>query len=351
MTESEEDEEEKAIDVETTGDASDENMELLAELSAEDKKKGKKEKKEKKKKAKGKKAAAEGDEEGENEGAAKKKKKKPKKEKKVKEADEEEVRTEAGKKLSKKKVIPVILSCMTILLCIIVFTIVLPEHMQKRDARIAYDMGNYEAVYDLLYGKDLNEDEEVILHKTTLILKMERKIKSYYNYMKLNGRELEALNALVQGAALYYELLPEAEEYHVTGEIGEKYQQILAILSERYNLSEADVMDIIYSEDDIIYTQKITAVLFGAVVSAEDTADEMADVLPEEQEILDGLPEETEDMVTDDIVTDDILNGSSDGMAEENAAGENAAPENADAASGEEVKYIEPVSVEVHQNN
>ena len=63
------------------------------------------------------------------------------------------------------------------------------------------------------------------------------------------------------------------------------------------------------------------------------------------------FPEETEDLVTDDIVTDDILNGSSDGMAEENAAGENAAPENADAASGEEVKYIEPVSVEVHQNN
>ena len=308
-------------------------------------------KEKKEKKEKGKKAAAEGDEDGENEGTAKKKKRKPKKEKKVKEANEEETRAEDGKKLSKKKVIPVILSCATILLCVIVFTIIIPDNMQKRDARVAYDMGNYETAYDLLYGKNLNEEEEVILHKSTLIMKMERKINSYYNYLKLNGKELEALNALVQGAALYYELLPEADEYFVTDEIGEKYQQILSILSEQYNLSEADVMDIIYSEDDVVYTQKITSVLDGTVPSAEETGG-VADVLPEEQEILDGLPEET-DVTTDDILnspSEETLNGS--GADDSNSADSSPnGTEEGTVGPGSEVKYIEPVSVEVHQNN
>lgn len=85
------------------------------------------------------------------------------------------------------------------MLCIIVFTIIIPDHMQKRDARIAYDMGNYQDVFDLLYGKDLNEEEEVLLHKSTIVMKMERKLASYQNNLKLGGHELEALNALVQG--------------------------------------------------------------------------------------------------------------------------------------------------------
>ena len=236
---------------------------------------------------------------------------------------------------------------------------IVPDQMQKRDAGIAYDMGNYEVVYDLLYGKDLNEEEEIILHKSTIIMKMERKINSYQNYLKMSGKELEALNALVQGVALYYELQQEADEYHVLGEIGDKYQQILAILSDQYGLSEADVMDIISSEDDIVYTQKITAVLSGATMPADaEQSDGIADVLPEEQEILDGLSENTEntaDMEADDIPdapSDDALNAPTDeamNAPADDVSNETAADENVDSEG--EINYIEPVSVEVHQNN
>ena len=225
-------------------------------------------------------------------------------------------------------------------------------------------MGNYQDVFDLLYGKDLNEEEEVLLHKSTIVMKMERKLASYQNNRKLGGHELEALNALVQGVALYYELLPEADEYSVMGELEEKYRQILVILSDQYALSEMDVMDIISSEDDTIYTQKIRSVLYGISYSGEDAqSGEVPDVLPEEQEILDGLPEETADNITDDT-SDGSLDNSAENTADEavneapeetqdnNVSGEatgNAAE--GTAASEGEVKYIEPVSVEVHQNN
>ncbi|MCH5250979.1 MAG: hypothetical protein J1E98_13655, partial [Lachnospiraceae bacterium] len=297
LTESEEDDEteETAGDTSEDGEASDENKELLNELSEEDKKKkDKKEKKEKKKK-KGKKAAADG-EEGE-EGESKGKKKKPKKEKKVKPVDEEVLNEPPSKKLSKKKVIPVILFCATITAVIIVLSSILPTYLQKRDAHVAFDMGNYAEAYDLLYGKDLSEDDELIMQKSRLILSMNRRLSSYQNYMKMGDNELEALDALVQGVALYYAILPEAEQYNVTGEVRQVYENILALLSERYGLSETAVIEII-AYDDITYTQKLTSLVYGiSFDNGTETGEQpvtIEDILPEEQEIIDGLPENVE---------------------------------------------------------
>lgn len=354
MTETDEEDEDEA------GKASaDENTELLEELSAEDNKnkKGKKEKKKKEKDKKGKKAANK--EEGEEDEKAAKKKK-PKKEKKVKVKDAETEKESGGKKLSKKKVAPVILFCMTLFFGIYICSTIVPGYLQKRDARVAYDMGNYGQTFDLLYGKDLNEEEALLLHKSTTILKLERKLESYRTCQKMGADELTTLNTLVQGVALYYELLPEAEQYHVTNEITNVYNEILAVLAEQYALYETDVMDIISSEDDVAYTQKLASIVYGTgaldnSAAAEDEG--MQDVLPEEQEILDSLPDETADMP---VGEETILQGETGSDTGTDMGDTAAADDHADAGidgnagteSGEdEIKYIEPVSVEIHQDN
>ena len=205
------------------------------------------------------------------------------------------------KKLSKKKVTPVILFCATITVVIILLSTVLPSFLQKRDARVAYDMGNYEETFELLYGKTLDEEDEALLHKSTIIMTMERKLASYRNYQKIPDTELEALDALIQGAALYNKLLPQAEEYNVIGEIDSIYREILEILSAQYGLSETDVILIIESEDDAAYTKWLTSVAY--CISFDEGIDEeeelppesggIEDILPEEQEIIDELSDET----------------------------------------------------------
>lgn len=295
--------------------SADENTELLEELSAEDKKEKKKKDKKEKKEKKGKKAKkASGEEEGE-ESAKAAKKKKPKKEKKEKAVEEDTTRENTGKKLSKKKVIPVILFCATVLAGVLILSTIVPDYLQKRDAQVAYDMGNYNETFDLLYGKELNEEEEIILHKSTLILQMERKLESYQNASKIGSDELATLNTLVQGVALYFEMLPEAEQYHVTDEVTEIYQEVLSILYAQYGLSETDVMDIIASEDDIMYTQKLASIVYGIRFGneVEEEPDVMEDILPEEQEILDGMPEDTSDLPSD-VIGLDLLEGIMDGM-------------------------------------
>ncbi len=282
------------------GNPSEENKQLLEELNEEDKKnakkKGKKEKKDKKDKKdkKGKKASAET---GEEEDAENEEKNKAKKKKKKKEKNPvEEVHNEPEKKLSKKKVIAVFLYCATMAACIIVIDTVLPNYMQKRDARIAFDCRNYDEVYDLLYGKKLSEEDELLLKKSSIILQMERKLDSCENYEKLD-MPLEALDALVSGVDLYQTILPGAEQYHVTGDVSDIYDQILQKLSD-YGVSESEALDIIASGDDVTYSQRLEGIIYGGA-SMESVAGPTPDILPEEEEIIDRMEQLEESDVAD----------------------------------------------------
>ena len=265
------------------GNLSEENQELLAELQAEDKKNAKKKDKKGKKGKKGKAGVDDGEEEVEI------KPKKPKKEKKKKEKIKEDPQV-PEKKLSKKKVASVFLFCATIAACIVVVTILLPEQLEKQEARVAFDQSQYTQVYELLYGKELSEEDEVLLHKSSTILKLQRKLDSYENYKKMD-MPLEALNALLEGVSRYQYVRSDAELYNVSSEVAGIYRQILDVLAGNYGLSESDALDIIASGDDVTYSQRIQEVVSGGVFGAneQELPEGKQDVLPEEEEIIDRL--------------------------------------------------------------
>ena len=264
-----------------TGTITDENKELLAELSEEDKK-GKKKKKKDKKGKKGKDGeGAEGEEGAEDKKAKKRKKKEKKKQEDV------DLLAPPEKKLSKKKVMTVFLFCATLAACIIMVTTVLPNYMQKREAHMAYDQKDYGEVFTLLYDQKRSEEDEILFQRSNLVLQMERKLDSYDNYSKLNMR-LEALNALISGVSRYQAILPEAEKYNVVGEVSDSYAQILERLSADFGVSEEQAYEIIASEDDVTYSQKLEAIINGALYG-EDIPAGRQDVLPEEEEIIERI--------------------------------------------------------------
>lgn len=301
LLESEEDDDPVAAEVLAdndgeTGMVTDENKALLQELSDEDKK-GKKKKKKKDKKGK------KGKDEEEDDKKAKKEKKpkkvKQKKEKPRKKEEDIDLLAPPSKPLSKKKVITVFVFCATIAAGIIVFATILPDTMQKKDAHTAYDQGNYAEVYDLLYGKELDEQDKALFQGSNLVLQMQRKLSSYDNYISLDMRP-EALNALITGVARYHRILPEAENYNVVVEVNDIYAQILDRLS-AFGLSEQDALDLLALEDDVIYTQRLNAIISGESYGEEEDAEVgVPDMLPEEEEIMeriggiDGVEGETE---------------------------------------------------------
>ena len=276
------------------GSLTEENKEILQELSDEDKKGSKKKGKKDKKKKKGKKGKGEVEEiteDGEELEEIEKKEKKSKRKKKKKKGEDtgEEELAVPEKKLSKKKVISVFLFCGTIAASIILLSSFLPMYLQKNDAKIAYDYGYYGDVYDLLYGKQLNEEEEALFKKSSLVLQMDRKITSYENYNRM-GMRIEALDALISGVERYQTLQPQAEKYNVEGPVRERYEQIVDCLSADFGVSETDALDIIASEDDVTYSQRLYDIINGVAYGAEgDLPEVKQDVLPEEEEIISRL--------------------------------------------------------------
>ena len=304
------------------GNLSDENKELLAELKAEDKKNAKKKDKKEKKGKKGKKKDGEAGAEGEGEEGGEAKPKKPKKEKKKKkEKNIEEEPKVPEKKLSKKKVSSIFFFCATIAACIIVLSTLLPTQIEKQEARVAYDYGQYEQVYELLYGKKLSEEDDALLQKSSIILQMRRKLESYDNYMKLD-MPLEALNALMEGVNRYRNLRDEAELYRVGDELYDVYEQILSALADSYGVSESEALDILSAEDDVAYSQRLESIVYGDIWSdgEDDLPEVKQDVLPEEEEIIDRLQgvENTEESDTAPQAesADEVMQAEEEALAE-----------------------------------
>lgn len=266
----------------------DENGEILKELEQEDQANARKKKKKEKKKGKNKEVkknkgdSEEGEEGEEQEKEKKKKKEKVKKEKPAKN-DEKTVKV-----LSKTTLLLMIAFCATLITAIVCFSLFLPDFSDKKNARNAFYQGDYETSYELLYNKVLNDSDQIIFQRAKIVLQLERRIASYENYKNL-GKELEALDALLQGIGKYDALIGEAQSYGAEGEIEALYQKILTSLSESYDISEEDAREI-NSYDDVTYTKKLNSVVFGTefVKPGEEVEEPLPpqDILPEEEEII-----------------------------------------------------------------
>lgn len=275
---------------------SDENAAILKELDEEDKQKSKKGKKKKEKKPKkdkkGKKAQegdelAEGEEGAEEEEKSKKKKKKEKKEKKEK-APNEESNEKPVKALSRKNMLLIVAFCATLTTCLVTLSTFLPEYSDRKNARDAFYAGDYQTAYTLLYNKRLDSNDTVIFNRVKIVLKFEKRLKSYENNIAL-GRELEAVHALMQGVADYQN--PEgADEYGARNEIDAIYQQICSILENEYGITPEEAIEI-NAYESIEYTKKLNSVVNGTDYTApgEEKEEEPAmpqDILPDEEEII-----------------------------------------------------------------
>ncbi len=269
---------------------SDENKNILEELEKEDKKK-------KKKKVKSKKEGGEGKEK-------KKKEKKPKKvkEKPAKEPDSEKD-TKPGKRISKKGVLVIAALCLSLMAMIIVTCSMIPDFFEKREAREAFYESDYIKVYEMMYGKTLDESDEIIFHKAETILQLDRKLDSYQNYLGI-GEEVRALDSLMSGVEKYPEILAKAEEYRVTQEVNAIYEMILGVLSDKYSISEEEARTII-AYSDVLYTKRLESLVNGTPFEEPSVAEEIneqpqaeQDILPEEQAIIEeDIPAEPEEVL------------------------------------------------------
>lgn len=287
----EEDEEEEEAD---QLQLSDENKKILEEVDkGGKKKKGKKEKKPKKEKQP--------------------KPKKPAKEKKKKEKPEKEEKPAVPeKKLSPKKIIPIVVVCISLGAVILLVGNFLTDYMAKRSGREAYYAGDYQTCYQNLFGKELDETEQVMYGQSESILTIRMWMREYEVFVN-EGSELEALDSLLQAVRDYPTLLNYAAEWNAQDEVSSAFQDILNVLSQKYQLSQEEAQQIADISDNVEYTKNVMLILQklglgswdipqGATLdvmpaqNTEDISEQLPDMLPEEKEMFlpDMLPEERE---------------------------------------------------------
>lgn len=266
-----------------------ESDEILDKINKENEKKQKKEEKKRKKTEKKKgKVNADTDEDAAAD-TKKKKKEKKKKEKKEKNPDEV-VKEKPVKVLSRKNLLVLIAACATLLGSIFALSTFLTEYSDRQNARQAFYNGDYEEVYRLFYDKNLGSSDSVIYNKVKIVLTIERKLESYKNNLTLN-RELEAVDALMQGVGCYQNL-QGVDEYDVRSEVDAVYREICGILENNYGITIEKALEINAYDNDT-YTRVLDSIINGTefVMPGEEVEEveeklPPQDILPEEEDII-----------------------------------------------------------------
>lgn len=258
--------------------------EEIAKQEELDKIKPKKDKKSKKKADK--KSKGEESEEAEGKGKKKKEKKpkeKKKKEKKVKIQTIDVSEFEAEEPVSKKKVRIIFFICIMLMLAIIAIIVNYSGHANRKLAEEAYLQEDYLECYQLLYGQHMDESQEVMFHKSELILKMEL-FWNRYNNCEKEQRLLEGLDKLIQFVCEYPTLKEYAANWNCEGVVTETYSGVLNTLSQEYQLDEQDALDIAAIESDIDYTKTLTEL----VEKKQQGKLKYPDMLPQEEERIEA---------------------------------------------------------------
>lgn len=268
---------------------SDENQEIIREMDGEEAQKAKKKvqkkaKKKEKKKEKKKKEAK----------PKKAKAPKPKKEKKPKEAD-----PYPGRKLSFKKVLPIVLLGISVGAVLFIFVNLSADFTSKQAAKTAFAEGDYQTCYTNLYGKKLNETEEQMFNKSECILHIRMWYREY-EYLVSQGSELQALDSLIQSVHDYPAFFQYAFKWDAGVEVNAIYNDILDVLYGKYGITEVQAQEIGALKSDIDYTRAVVKLLGDAGYGDESvTAEELppvGEVSPEgeDAEQPDELPEEAD---------------------------------------------------------
>ena len=224
-----------------------------------------------------------------------KKEPKPKKEKPPKEKPPKENTGTPGKKISFKRVLPILLIGVSLGVLLFVFVNAAAEYTDKKTARTAYYEGDYRTCYTNLFGKDLTESESIMFGKSESILYIRLWMREYEMFVE-EGSEVKALDSLIQTVNSYPELYEYAERFNAGPDVAADYATILNILESKYGLTESQVREIAAERSYVQYTRIVTAIAGGKTYDNWDAPEKP--VTPENTDVDDGmsdpLPEEEE---------------------------------------------------------
>ena len=219
----------------------------------------------------------------------KKKEKQEKKEQKKKEREErrERERQEASMKrtIPKKKAVCIFVICIMLMLAFLTLSNILTSYSIKQKAIDAYYAEDYLQCYELLYGQERADSEDVMFHRSEIYMKMQMERNRYDKYQAA-GKELEAVDRYVQFLVDYPDMYEYSLRWQAEDIMEDMYLHVTDTLFGGYKLTESEALEINALRKDEDYTRALTKVVEGTFHEKpveEPTGPVYEDLLPEEE--------------------------------------------------------------------
>ena len=129
-----------------------------------------------------------------------------------------------------------------------------------KSAESSFEQRNYKNAYDSLAGVSVSDSSKELKQKVRMCMQLQREYDAYQNYYKMK-MYLESLDSLIGGIRLYDANKSKAEQYDMLSQYNELESKLANQLYNEFGVSESQARNIIASETQKEYTDRLQAIL------------------------------------------------------------------------------------------
>ena len=129
-----------------------------------------------------------------------------------------------------------------------------------KSAESSFEQRDYKNAYDSLAGVSVSDSSKELKQKVRMCMQLQREYDAYQNYYKMK-MYLESLDSLIGGIRLYDANKAKAEPYDMLSQYNELESKLANQLYNEFGVSESQARNIIASETQKEYTDRLQAIL------------------------------------------------------------------------------------------
>lgn len=129
-----------------------------------------------------------------------------------------------------------------------------------KSAESSFEQRDYKNAYDSLAGVSVSDSSKELKQKVRMCMQLQREYDAYQNYYKMK-MYLESMDSLIAGIRLYDANKAKAEQYDMLSQYNELESKLANQLYNEFGVSESQARNIIASETQKEYTDRLQAIL------------------------------------------------------------------------------------------
>ena len=129
-----------------------------------------------------------------------------------------------------------------------------------KSAESSFEQRDYKNAYDSLAGVSVSDSSKELKQKVRMCMQLQREYDAYQNYYKMK-MYLESLDSLIGGIRLYDANKAKAEQYDMLSQYNELESKLANQIYNDFGVSESQARNIIASETQKEYTDRLQAIL------------------------------------------------------------------------------------------